>query len=799
MSFSALLSGTMANANIVSSGAGLINAWIDFDGNGVWDATEHILIDAPVVAGPNNLGFLVPAGVTPKMTFARVRLSSVRGLQPTGLAPDGEVEDYAVVIQTRVDQNPVLALSKTIGPAGVVSAGDPLMFTLSYTNLGPGVAANCLLTDTLPAGFLLGSVSSTPFHPYWTVGPKLFVDLGNLPPGQSGTVQINGQAGGYGPWTNYATLSSSNAPGVTASVPFAVVQPQDPNFPTNHPPFDFVPCICGPLVGNYVSNQVERWFVSCDGGSLDFKLTTVTVNTNDPQVTIADIYDGATLLSTVTVSYTAAEAALHGIGWETNQTITLGPFAPGKKLRVEVRVGGTPETQTHYWLKFCGARWLALKSESFHSLEDDNAAYRFIVNPGEPLVVDINTNGIVAPAGQMDYRLIDPSGTLHSSGSFPIAPTDEFVLPTPMPGLWTLQLKPSPGSGEHYLLNKKSGADQFIYMDWHTSQRGRKVVLITLDGAPAVGVPFAVDLLRRRETATGYTNDLMASAVVTNSYAEFGKLANGYYDVVVTPLVAGISNVPSQLDLLLCDLPATNRFNFHRTSNDELLDYGDAPAPYPTLLADDGARHKASNLRLGALWDAEKDGQPDALAHGDDVAGVSDEDGVSFSLLIPGNAASASIVSSSAGLINAWIDFGQNGVWDPAEQIIVDAPVIAGMNVLNFRVPPGLRPGVTFSRVRLSTLPGLTPKGLAPDGEVEDYRVSIAPPAPTAGGLTHESGRAAISFPTSPGVRYRLQYKDSITDTNWVDGPMIIGDGNNQTIHDHNPAEAGRFYRLRME
>ena len=127
-----------------------------------------------------------------------------------------------------------------------------------------------------------------------------------------------------------------------------------------------------------------------------------------------------------------------------------------------MRVGGTPETQTHYWLKFCGARWLAITSESFESLEDDNAAYRFIVKPAEALVVDINTNGIVAPVGMMDYRLIDPSGSLYSAGSFPISPADEFTIAAPMPGLWTLQLQPSPGSVEHYLLNKRSGTDRHI-------------------------------------------------------------------------------------------------------------------------------------------------------------------------------------------------------------------------------------------------------------------------------------------------------------------------------------------------
>ena len=84
------------------------------------------------------------------------------------------------------------------------------------------------------------------------------------------------------------------------------------------------------------------------------------------------------------------------------------------------------------------ARWLAITSESFHSLEDDNAADRFVVKPAAALFIAINTNGIVAPAGTMDYRLIDPSGTIYSAGFFPISPADEFTIAAAMPGLTNL-------------------------------------------------------------------------------------------------------------------------------------------------------------------------------------------------------------------------------------------------------------------------------------------------------------------------------------------------------------------------
>ena len=63
-------------------------------------------------------------------------------------------------------------------------------------------------------------------------------------------------------------------------------------------------------------------------------------------------------------------------------------------------------------------------------------------------------------------------------------------------------------------------------------------------------------------------------------------------------------------------------------------DFGDAPAPYPTTLDNNGARHTFSSaLRLGNVLDLEANGQPTNGALGDDLVprgGPDDEDGVQF-------------------------------------------------------------------------------------------------------------------------------------------------------------------------
>ncbi len=86
-----------------SIGNAMIDAWIDFDRDGSFEASERILTAQPVSSGVNELSFNVPAWAEVGATYARVRLSSMGYLQPTGEAADGEVEDYAVTLLSNID------------------------------------------------------------------------------------------------------------------------------------------------------------------------------------------------------------------------------------------------------------------------------------------------------------------------------------------------------------------------------------------------------------------------------------------------------------------------------------------------------------------------------------------------------------------------------------------------------------------------------------------------------------------------------------------------------------------------
>jgi hypothetical protein len=115
----------------------------------------------------------------------------------------------------------------------------------------------------------------------------------------------------------------------------------------------------------------------------------------------------------------------------------------------------------------------------------------------------------------------------------------------------------------------------------------------------------------------------------------------------------------------------------------------------------------------------------------------SDEDGVTFaSPFTPGGVTQITINASAPGVVNAWIDFNRNGVFDAADRILTDASVAAGNNQFFIPTPAGTAEGPTIARFRYSIQPGLGPTGAALSGEVEDYQVQVQAgpgPGPNAG------------------------------------------------------------------
>jgi hypothetical protein len=273
-------------------------------------------------------------------------------------------------------------------------------------------------------------------------------------------------------------------------------------------------------------------------------------------------------------------------------------------------------------------------------------------------------------------------------------------------------------------------------------------------------------------------------------YIEVGPTdASGVASVIISSNSAGTANVRAWLDDDGDDAYTPGELTDPTLSvkvwqEPDQLDYGDAPDSYGTLSDTIGARHVVGAVHLGLTVDSEPDGQPSAQADGDDLNGASpdDEDGVLLlPVLVPGFPAIGAVDGGPVGgMLDAWIDFNGNGFFDsPAEHLWGGAsqamlPIPA--NPISFPVQATAGPGPTYARFRLSTNGGLPPTGLAPDGEVEDYRVSIQ-------GEPQGVGTIVIQKTTDPPGGSDFDFLDNF------DIPFVMNDGDSLAI----PLPAGTY------
>ena len=82
-----------------ASGAGYLNVWLDYNRDGRFGEAERVLSGVAMSAGTSFHTFELPENAALGDTWLRARFGSAQNLSATGLAADGEVEDYAVKIE----------------------------------------------------------------------------------------------------------------------------------------------------------------------------------------------------------------------------------------------------------------------------------------------------------------------------------------------------------------------------------------------------------------------------------------------------------------------------------------------------------------------------------------------------------------------------------------------------------------------------------------------------------------------------------------------------------------------------
>jgi hypothetical protein len=232
-------------------------------------------------------------------------------------------------------------------------------------------------------------------------------------------------------------------------------------------------------------------------------------------------------------------------------------------------------------------------------------------------------------------------------------------------------------------------------------------------------------------TATGGTLDVMVDWNADGDFDDDGELTAG----IAT--VAGDNTVPLAVPVhaagdtfarfVLTGADDVGEIEDHAvtvTAYD--TDFGDAPQSYD---GDDPAAHVVSDLAMG-LVDTEEAPHWSDDALGDDQAGIDDGDGVKFSKFTAGKKSVLRVKATGAGVLNLWVDWDLNGVFDSGEQAVTDQVLKAGTNAVVVVAPANLTEGASFMRLRLSPDSGVGATSTVIGGEVEDHAVTLATRAP---------------------------------------------------------------------
>jgi len=345
---------------------------------------------------------------------------------------------------------------------------------------------------------------------------------------------------------------------------------------------------------------------------------------------------------------------------------------------------------------------------------------------GWQVFIDLNNNGVResgearattdasgrytlrAGAGNYNIRVVRPAGWVASTSSEEVKAVTVTVNGTANANFGSALTAAGSATGFKWLDLNNNGirdnnepglAGVYIYLD------------LDGDGRPDVGEPA---------TLSGPDGSYTLTPPRAGTYQIREVVDPGF---VQTYPLSGFHNVV---------FDGTTPLRGYDFGNRESSDWGDAPAPYPTTRAQNGASHGfLPGFHLGALWDAELDGRNSANADADDLDGLDDEDGVTLlTSIVRGDSQNAIRINvtntvGTAAYLQGWIDFNGNGSWgDPGEQIITNLLVSAGDNIVNFTAPSNAV-SRTAARFRLSQVRDLGFTGRASSGEVEDYMFNI--------------------------------------------------------------------------
>lgn len=725
---SAFAVNTTTNITVNASGAGRLNAWVDWNRNGSWaDAGEKILNDVLVAAGNNTLSVSVPAGASIGNTFARFRLTTATGTNITGSAADGEVEDYQVSVVNNAYSISSPTVTEGSAPNTVVL--NFVISRLDFTNAGS-------VDYSAPTG------TATAGTDYVTIPPGTISFMAGDNQPATVSIIVNGDAIVEDNETVVINLSNPVNGGIGAGTGTGTITNDDQATLT--------------LTGGTIQNEGNI-------GTVGFTFTATLNKAVQDGFKVAYTTTGGTAIAGVDFTDNDGNLTFVGTIGETqswtvdvngDNTVELGETFEGALGAITmtsavqtaaISVSGSPKTDI---ITNDDAATVSIAADVSQSENLTPQAFSVTLsNPVDvPVSVQFNTTNGTATTGDNDY-----TGIVNQTVTFLANTTTAQTVNVAIGNdnkveeneTYTVGIGTLSASGRNVSLGTSSRTGTILNDDAATvtlsgggqADEGNtgtspRVFTATLNNPVQGG--FSVPYTTSDGLATTANNDYQDNDGTLTFAGTMGEvqtitvLVNG--DFFVEPnehfivALGAITGAPA--GVTVAGSPQS-----HLILNDE-IDWGDAPDTYGTLQANNGARHLTSLIvRLGATVDGDADGQPGVLANGDDTdAEGDDDDGVTLpSALVLNTTANISIEASMNGYVNGWVDFNQNGNFnDPGELVFNQQAVTGGTNALSFAVPASATVGNSYARFRFTQGPAPTvPNGPQTTGEVEDYAVNI--------------------------------------------------------------------------
>ncbi len=739
-----------------------LNAWIDFNGNGVLtDAGEQIAANLAVGTGSTNSSvggtIIIPATALTGVNLGmRVMFTTAASPSTSGSVGTGEIEDYVIVITAPTtdfgDFSSFADASQGVSPGlrmgslidaeyastkNATATGDDITnladedgVTLPSMTAGQTLTIPVVITNSTGAlGYLNAWIDFNNNGVLTDSGEQIATNI-NVPTGSADTT-----------FTINVTVPLAAVTGTNVGARFRLSAPTSP----------------GPTGANAAVGEIEDYVVNIIAPTIDFGdfsgigSASSTANSKLKIGALVDAEYAATM--------NAAASGDDITGVDDEDGVTIPTLTSGSSATIPVVVTNTTGASAYLnaWIDYNNNGVLTDAGEQIAtntaivtgtSNVTKNVTFTVPVGAvaGTPVGVRVRLTAVSSPGS---IGLSSGSGEVEDNIVSIVGPTSDYgdwsgIADASNTVVSSLRLGALTDAEFSSTKNATATGDDITYL---ADEDGVALPAMTAGGT------FTVPVIVTNTSGSAAFLNAWIDFNNNGSFADAGEqfatnvnVATGSANAtlnqsiaVPTAAVTG-TNLGVRVRLTSASTPGSTGTG---GGNGEVEDYVANIAAPTTDFGDfslfpNASSTKNSNLRLGALTDTEYLATTNTTATGDDITGLADEDGVTLPSMTAGAPATIPVAvtnnTGSSAFLNAWIDYNNNGVLtDAGEQIATNLSIATGTTSgtqnLSITVPPNAVTGTNIGvRVRLTSVSSPGSTGAAGNGEVEDYIVNIITP-----------------------------------------------------------------------